>query len=158
MNSTIKSSKIIFNMGKRNQTLSHSAWRKKVDKTYAKTRLLKLLIASQPILYFYITDILGEKLFLYIFYQVTNTICYEILTNEIVFLKPVKCGSTHTKIFQIWKKNVIKFVSYLKSHITLDLHTTIFKHSSVASDCGTSFLPKCTGEDRENSGKLDLDV
>lgn len=64
---------------------------------------------------------------------------------------------THENILDL-EKNVIKFVSYLKSHITLDLHTTIFKHSSVASDCGISFLPKCTGEDRENSGKLDWDV
>lgn len=42
---------------------------------------------------------------------------------------------THSNIF-IWekkKKLVIKFVSYLNSHITLDLCTTTFKLSSVAS-------------------------
>lgn len=65
MNSTIRSSKTIFDMGKRNWTLIYSAWRKKVDKTYAKTRLLKLLLASQPIFHFYITDILEEEIFIF---------------------------------------------------------------------------------------------
>lgn len=56
------------------------------------------------------------------------------------------------------KKLVIKFVSYLNSHITLDLHTTIFKLSSVAPNCGISILPVCTGEDKEDGGKVDLHV
>lgn len=61
---TIRISKITLSMGKKNQTLLYSAWRKQVEKTYAKTRLLKVLIASQPIFHLYITDILGEELFI----------------------------------------------------------------------------------------------
>lgn len=66
---------------------------------------------------------------------------------------------THPNIF-IWektKKLAITFVSYLNSHITLDLCTTTFKLSSVAANCGISILPRCTGEDKD-SGKLDLHV
>lgn len=69
-----------------------------------------------------------------------------------------KHGSTHSNKLDLEKNLVIKFISYLNSHITLDLHTTIFKLSSVTSNCGISILPKCTDEDKEDSGKQDLHV
>lgn len=134
---------------------------KNVEKTYTKKSFLRHLTASQPIFYFHISDTLGEELLL---------LQYHLLGYQYKMLwKPDKwvCVSksyeiwnhTHSNILALKKIQLDKmFVSYLNSHSILDLLTTNFKLSSVASNCGISILPKCTGEDNDDRGKLDLHV